>query len=175
MTVCTYVCLCTCVWGWDTHACIVVVAVWKLNMFSLGNQLVSSAIRKKNGDSKAKWKTRKIFAPYGKRHKKIYLKYEGMKPATAPTLHSPPLHKWREGDAQEETAEERDGETKSHKYRPRHIQHLSPPDLRRNRSEKVCWDNKCNTSPLFLAVLLLFKKSKLNMWLIWLECLLTLK
>ncbi len=34
-------------WKLDTHACMVVVAVWKLNIFSLGNQLVSSAIREK--------------------------------------------------------------------------------------------------------------------------------
>lgn len=54
---------------------------------------------------------------------------KAQKPATAPALHSAPLHKWREADTQEETAEERDGETKSQKNRPpRHIQHktLSP-------------------------------------------------
>ena len=31
---------------------------------------------------------------------------EAQKAATEPALHSPPLHKWREGDTQKETAEE---------------------------------------------------------------------
>ena len=35
-----------------THACMVVEAVWKLNMFSLGNQLLSSAEEKEQQDSK---------------------------------------------------------------------------------------------------------------------------
>lgn len=46
-----------CMWRLDTHACMVVVAVWKLNIFSLGNQFVSSAIREKNDDSRVNGKT----------------------------------------------------------------------------------------------------------------------
>lgn len=65
--------------------------------------------------------------------------------ATAPALHSPPLHKWREGDTQKETAEERDEETESQIYRPpRHIQQQT---LNPHQS----WDEidlNCNTNSL---------------------------
>lgn len=55
VTVCA---CCLCMWKLDTHACMVVVAVWKLNIFSLGNQFVSSAIREKNDDSRVNGKTK---------------------------------------------------------------------------------------------------------------------
>lgn len=45
-----------CVWL-ETHACMVVVAVWKLNMFSFGNQLVSSAIRENSDVSTWRYTT----------------------------------------------------------------------------------------------------------------------
>lgn len=104
----------------ETYACMVVVAVWKVNMFSFGNQLLSSAIRKKKWvqekakEKKNPWALLANVATKGKRYKATN---------STSTAHSTTPHMERgrhKGcDSRGQTGRKRVRST------PRHIQHQS--------------------------------------------------
>lgn len=119
----------------DTHACMVVVAVWKVNIFSLGNQLVSSAIREKNEVSEFN-RQRKI-----DHIGKCRSKFIGNMKSQNQHQHFTVQHST---NGERETQRKRQQRKETGRRRVKNTDHhvttsnsQSPPDLRRNRFEVI--------------------------------------
>lgn len=120
--VCMHVRLCTCnlcmCEGWTLTPAWLLWQFESWTYFPLGTSWCHLQLERTHDHSRVKWKKENNLCVILANIVINILEIWKHKTSDSTSTSHPPLHKWREGDTQKETAEERDGETKSQIYRP---------------------------------------------------------